>query len=60
MLKEQFVKGVCKERKGVCKETRDVFLYAVERRDITTLESCIKENIVPGSIIVSDMWKAYA
>ncbi|XP_050691605.1 uncharacterized protein LOC126983150 [Eriocheir sinensis] len=53
MLKEQWVFG------GVCKETRDVFLYAVERRDRSTLESCIKEIILPGSTIVSDMWKAY-
>lgn len=54
MLKEQWVFG------GICRETKEVFLYAVERRDRATLESCIKANILPGTTIISDMWKSYA
>ena len=42
MLKEQWV------FEGVWKETRDVVLYAVERRDGTKLESVYQNRDIPG------------
>lgn len=44
---------------GICRETRECFLYAVPNRTAPVLLSCIKENILPGSKIISDEWKAY-
>ncbi|XP_042880721.1 uncharacterized protein LOC122258689 [Penaeus japonicus] len=44
---------------GICRETRDLFLVPVEDRTSETLLAVIKERIAPGSIIISDCWKAY-
>nr|XP_027219207.1 uncharacterized protein LOC113811624 [Penaeus vannamei] len=44
---------------GICRETRDLFLVPVEDRTSDTLLAVIKERIAPGSIIISDCWKAY-
>ena len=35
------------------------FFFIVEKRDTATLLPLIKQYIVPGSIIISDCWKAY-
>ena len=53
-LPEQWVFG------GICRETKEVFLYAVENRNASTLTECIKKNIYPGTTIISDQWKAYS
>ena len=55
MLQEQWVFG------GVCMETKEAFLYAVPNRDHNkTLTECIKSSILPGTTIISDLWKAYS
>ena len=35
------------------------FLQAVPNRTRETLVGCIKANILPGTTIISDCWKAY-
>ena len=40
-------------------ESRKYFLLPVEKRDESTLLPIIQQWIEPGSIIVSDCWKAY-
>ena len=42
-----------------CRETGHCFLYAVSNRTSETLFGCIKENILPGTTIISDSWNAY-
>ena len=42
------------------KTAGNAFLVAVEKRDEQTLLPIIKEWIEPGTIIVSDCWKAYS
>lgn len=54
MYPQQWVFG------GICRETKECFIYAVPNRNEKTLLHCIKESIRPGSIIMSDMWKAYS
>lgn len=44
---------------GICRETKECFLYAVENRTAATLQAVIQDLIVPGTTIVSDMWRAY-
>ena len=44
---------------GVEQDSRKCFLVAVERRDEETLLPIIQKWIEPGTIIVSDCWKAY-
>ncbi|KAK4290150.1 hypothetical protein Pmani_036937 [Petrolisthes manimaculis] len=43
---------------GICRETKSTFLVPVEKRDKDTLLQIIKDKIEPGSIIISDCWKA--
>ena len=50
---EQWVFG------GICRETGKCFLYAVQNRTRETLFGCITANILPGTTIISDCWKAY-
>ena len=50
---EQWVFG------GICRETGKCFLYAVQNRTRETLFECITANILPGTTIISDCWKAY-
>ena len=52
-VREQWVFG------GICRETGDSFLYAVPDRSAATLLPIISESILPGSIIISDEWRAY-
>ncbi|XP_036339366.1 uncharacterized protein LOC118748792 [Rhagoletis pomonella] len=44
---------------GVERETNRCFLVPVEKRDKETLLKIIKDWILPGTIVVSDFWKAY-
>ena len=44
---------------GIEEDSRKSFLVAVEKRDEGTLLPIIKKWIAPGTIIVSDCWKAY-
>lgn len=53
MLAPQWIFG------GVCRETKEVFMYAVPNRTKETLQQVIQESIMPGSVIISDMWPSY-
>ena len=44
---------------GICRETKACFLVPVERRDKDTLLPIIRTHILPGTRVMSDMWKAY-
>ena len=44
---------------GIEQDSRKCFLVAVEKRDEGTLLPIIQKWIAPGTIIVSDCWKAY-
>lgn len=44
---------------GVERGSGRCFLHPVERRDANTLLPLIQQYILPGSIIISDMWAAY-
>lgn len=44
---------------GIEEGSRKCFMVAVEQRDEVTLLPIIQKFIKPGSIIVSDCWKAY-
>ena len=44
---------------GIEQDRRKCFLVAVEKWDEETLLPIIKKWITPGTIIVSDCWKAY-
>ena len=60
--KRKYHRGHHVEGQGVLcgiEQDRKCFLVAVERRDEETLLSIIQQWIEPGTIIVSDCWKAY-
>lgn len=44
---------------GIERETKRCFFKCVEDRTKDTLLSIIKENICPGTTIISDCWKSY-
>ena len=44
---------------GICRETKACLLVPVERRDKDTLLLIIRAHILPGTRVMSDMWKAY-
>ena len=44
---------------GICRETKACFLVPVERRDKDTLLPIIRAQILPGTCVMSDMWKTY-
>lgn len=44
---------------GIDRESKKIFLVPVQDRTQETLLKYIKERILPGSIIISDCWKAY-
>ena len=52
-LPEQWIFG------GICRNTREVFMVAVPDRTANTFLSVIRERIAPGSVIMSDCWRAY-
>ncbi|KAE8741233.1 hypothetical protein FOCC_FOCC013219 [Frankliniella occidentalis] len=45
---------------GVEQGSNKCFLYTVKKRDTATLVPLIKKNILPGTTIYSDCWKAYS
>ena len=45
---------------GICRETNDMFMVQVDQRNKDTLETEIKKNILPGTLIISDEWRAYS
>ena len=45
---------------GIERETKKCFFKCVADRTANTLVSIIKENILPGTTIYSDCWKAYS
>ena len=44
---------------GICRETKACFLVPVERRDRDTLLPIIRAQILPGTRVLSDLWKSY-
>ena len=44
---------------GVERETGRIFLNVVSQRDTATMAPILAKNIKPGSIVFSDLWKAY-
>jgi len=53
VLPQQWVFG------GLCRETGDCFLIPVPNRSKEPLMPIISANILPGTTIVSDQWRAY-
>ena len=47
------------ERKVGLRETKACFFDLVGQRDIDTLLPITRAHILPGTHVVSDMWKAY-
>ena len=45
---------------GIDRETKECFFKCVADRSADTLVEIIKENILPGTTIISDCWKAYS
>lgn len=41
-------------------ETRKCFVRRVESRDARTLQDIIAQQVIPGSIIHTDMWRGYS
>lgn len=52
-MKGQWVFG------GYERESKKIFMVPVEDRTTDTLLKCIKEWILPGTVVISDCWKAY-
>jgi len=44
---------------GICRETKECFIVNVENRKAETLMPIIQRFILPGTIIISDCWRAY-
>ena len=44
---------------GICLETKACFLVPVEHRDRDTLLPIIRTQILPGTRVMSDLWKSY-
>ena len=44
---------------GLCRETKACFLVPVERRDKETLLPIIRAQILPGTRVMSDLWRPY-
>ena len=44
---------------GIERGSKKCFVLEVSDRKATTLEACIKQNILPGIHIISDGWAAY-
>ena len=53
MIREQWVFG------GIDTQTKAGFMVPVDRRDAATLLPIIQQFILPGTIIVSDLWGPY-
>ena len=44
---------------GICRETGEAFLVRVQDRSARTLLAAIRENIMPGTRVISDCWRSY-
>ena len=53
VLPQQWVFG------GLCRETGDYFMVPIPNRSMKTLIPIISANILPGTTIISDQWRAY-
>ena len=53
VLPQQWVFG------GICRQTGECFMFTVPDRTAATLLPIISTNILPGTTIVSDQWRAY-
>ena len=51
--------NLLKPRKGCSHRAGKMFCTIVKNRRKTTLLPLIKKHIAPGTIVISDMWKAY-
>ncbi|KAK2549411.1 hypothetical protein P5673_030084 [Acropora cervicornis] len=43
----------------ICRESKACFLVPVERRDKDTLLPIIRGQVLPGTHVMSDLWKCY-
>lgn len=53
VLPQQWVFG------GICRETGECFMFTVPDRTAATLMPIITANILPGTTVISDQWRAY-
>jgi hypothetical protein len=44
---------------GIERGSRNVFIVPVENRNTRTMIEVIKENVLPGSLVITDQWRAY-
>lgn len=54
MLNNQWYVG------GIERGTRNVFIVPVERRNTETIVRVLSENILPGTLVITDQWRAYS
>lgn len=45
---------------GICRESGQAFLVKVANRNADTLLQAIQDNVLPGTRIISDCWRAYS
>ena len=48
-----------KSNGGLCREIGDCFIVPIPNRSMKTLIPIISANILPGTTIISDQWRAY-
>ena len=53
VLPQQWVFG------GICRETSESFMYAAPDRNAVTLLPIIQGAIRQGTVVISDLWRAY-
>jgi transposase-like protein len=44
---------------GICRETKEMFLKRVPNRSTATLQPLLLLKIVPGTLVITDKWRAY-
>ena len=44
---------------GICRETKECFVVPVNSRDKATPLPIIQDRILPGTCVMSDLWRAY-
>ena len=44
---------------GICRETKECFVMLVNSRDKATLLPIIQDRILPGTCVMSDLWRAF-